>query len=264
MKPTWATSDGRIRLYLGDCLEVLPTLEACSVDAVVTDPIYGVSQPGVIHQKAEGKGIRNFDFFENDSPREATDLAVAAFRLTDRLLSAHGSGYAWMGHRQFCEVCIDLESRGWKTRFLVWSKSCPAPVPPGAGWPSGAELCLYWFKNGRRWSHNGKNAPYTNVIDADSYRYGKPGKVDHPTQKPLQCVEPLVEASSLPGDTVLDCFMGSGTTCIPCIRTGRQFVGIEKEPKYFEIAKWRIERELGRMPLFETPPTVLVNRELFE
>lgn len=251
---------GPCTLYRGDCLDVLPTLDAGSVDLVVTDPIYGVSQVGVIHQKANGKGTRNFDFFEGDSPQEAIDLAVAALRITDNLLTPSGSGYAWMGHRQFAEVCIDLERRGWKTRFLAWSKLYPAPAPPGSGWPSGAELCLYWFKPGRQWNHNGKNCPRSNVIHADSYRFGQPGKVDHPTQKPLECVEPLIVASSPQGGVVLDPFMGSGTTGVACIQTGRQFIGIEKEPKYFEIACRRIEQawrdERSRLPMPVEPVAV--------
>jgi site-specific DNA-methyltransferase (adenine-specific) len=70
---------------------------------------------------------------------------------------------------------------------------------------------------------------------------------------------------SLPADcvTILDPFMGSGTTGVACIRTGRRFIGIEKEPKYFEIAVKRIEAELQRHTLFEEPPKI-VQRSLID
>ncbi len=62
----------------------------------------------------------------------------------------------------------------------------------------------------------------------------------HPTQKPVALMEYMVKTYSDAGDTVLDPFMGSGTTGVACVKTGRKFIGIEKEPKYFEIAKRRI------------------------
>ena len=72
------------------------------------------------------------------------------------------------------------------------------------------------------------------ITDSNDKRY-------HPTQKPSELVEMLIKEYSKEGDTILDCFMGSGTTGIACVNTGRRFIGIEKERKYFEIAKQRIE-----------------------
>jgi len=73
----------------------------------------------------------------------------------------------------------------------------------------------------------------------------------HETPKPVELMQRIVETTTNPGDTVLDCFAGSGTTGIACIRTGRKFVGIEKDARYFEIARQRLERELaqGLLPL---------------
>lgn len=77
----------------------------------------------------------------------------------------------------------------------------------------------------------------------------------HPTQKPLGVIEWCL--THLPNsDIVLDPFMGSGTTGVACVRTGRKFIGIEKEPKYFDIAVKRIEAELNRAPLFDEPAVV--------
>ena len=73
----------------------------------------------------------------------------------------------------------------------------------------------------------------------------------HPTQKPVELCEYLIRTYSQEGDTVLDNCMGSGSTGVACIRTGRNFVGIEKEEKYFEIAKKRIEEERKSFSLWE-------------
>jgi len=186
------------------------------------------------------------DFFEGDRDWEATTETVRrAIELCADKLAPHGSIYAWVGHRQFGTVVNQLESKGWKTRFLVWSKECPVPPAPGSGWPSAAELCVYAYRSGRTWTAESlKDVPRSNVITADAYRFGQPGKVDHPTQKPLPTIMPLVRLSSRPGQTVLDCFMGSGTTGIECLRSGRHFIGIEKDPKHFQTAFERLRSEV--------------------
>jgi DNA modification methylase len=76
-------------------------------------------------------------------------------------------------------------------------------------------------------------------------------KGKHPCEKPLAMMEHIVRTSTRPGAVVLDCFAGSGTTGVACARLGRQFIGIEKNSKYFDIARQRLERELpqGRLPL---------------
>jgi site-specific DNA-methyltransferase (adenine-specific) len=239
LKPYY--SDAYCTLFLGDCRDVLPQLAPGSVDLVLTDPPYGVSLPGVGHW-GPSNGTRNFDFFPNDDLATSVALACEAAELCFPLLTPDASAYWWAGHRQFAVLSGLYEQRDWNTRFLVWSKECRCPPPPGAGWPSAAELCLYAWRHGRKWTHDGKNFPRSNVIVADSYRYGQPGKVAHPTQKPLEVVMPLIRASTLEGDTVLDCFSGSGTTLVAAKEMARRCVGVEIEESYCEITAKRLEQ----------------------
>ena len=251
--------DGAMTLYCGDCREILPTLG--KVDAVVTDPPYAVSVLGSVHISRPGKGARRLDFFTGDADWAGMIALVSeAAALSIDVLKADGSMYWWCGHRQFNCLTTLFEERGFSTRFLVWNKTCPAPPPPGAGWPSGAELCLYAYKPGR--TFNG--APRSNVLTGDSYRFGQPGKVDHPTQKPFHTVDPLVTVSSNRGETILDPFMGSGTTGVAAVKLGRRFIGIEIEPKYFDIACRRIEEATRQRDLFVEPPPAPKQAILFE
>lgn len=233
---------GDCTLILGDCLEILPTLN--KVDAVITDPPYSISLPGSSGSftRINRKGTRSLSFFAGD-----TDWPAMTASVVERIMAAAAlsplSLYCWCGHRQFGPLTEALEAAGYSTRFLVWKKTCPAPAPPRSGWQSGAELCIYAYKSGRFFA----DVQINNVIESDSFRFGQPGKVDHPTQKPVATIAPLITTSARPADTILDPFMGSGTTGVACAKLGRKFIGIEIEPKYFDIACRRIE-EAYRSP----------------
>ncbi len=241
MKPYY--SEDGITIYHGDCREVLPELEL--IDLVLTDPPYSVSVAGVGRWEMRYGRTDDLDFFDGDTDwSKMTGIVLNAIKLCCTALAPHGSLYAWCGHRQIGKLVDWLELEGWSTRFLVWSKECPVPPAPGSGWPNAAELCIYAYRSGRRWSYPGVFPLRSNVLTADGYRYGQPGKVDHPTQKPFGVVNPLIEASSSSGDLILDPFMGSGTTLRACKDLGRRGIGIEIEEKYCEIAAKRLAQKV--------------------
>jgi site-specific DNA-methyltransferase (adenine-specific) len=234
-------SDDAVTIFHGDCRQVLPALGDCA-DLIVTDPPYSLSIEGSTHQRKKGKGARRFDFFEGDgSWADMTSDVLSALRIasTTRVRAA----YVWCGHRQFGPILDQYERDGWATRFLVWTKPCPAPAPPGVGWDSAAELCVYAYREGRKWTPpTGTKAP--NVIVADSYRYGAVGKLDHPTQKPPPTAQRPIEFSSEADDMVLDPYMGSGTTLRVAKDLGRKAIGIERYEPYCEIAARRMGQEV--------------------
>jgi site-specific DNA-methyltransferase (adenine-specific) len=223
-----------ITIYHGDCREVLPKMPA--VDLLLTDPPYSLSVESD-HENLPGRGTRRLNFFDGD-----LDWATMTEAVIDRVIYAShlaDAAYVWCGHRQFGPLVEAFESQGFKTRFLVWRKSVPVPAPPGVGWDSAAELCIYAFRSGRKWiPPTGTKVP--NVLDADSYRHGQPGKNGHPTQKPMVTALRPIEYSTEPGDLVLDPFMGSGTTLAAAQQLGRRAIGIEIEEKYCEIAVQRL------------------------
>ncbi len=237
-------------LHNADCREVLAGMADASVDLVATDPPYSISIAGCKHVQNAGNGTRNLDFFPGDSDWRAMtfDVVLPAVRETTRILKPTGSAYWWCSHRQVSHIADVLELAGFKTRLIVWRKKCPPPAAPGSGWNSAAEICVYAYKPGRTW--NGGNRAPDSVIVSDSYRYGQPGKVDHPTQKPLACFRQPIYLSSNPGDLVLDPFTGSGTSGAVALSCGRRFVGCELSPEYAAIAKARLEDAARQPDLF--------------
>ncbi len=236
MKPYY--EDGSVTIYHGDCRDVLPALGP--IDLVLTDPPYSLSVDSD-HENRPGKGTRRLNFFAGDQ-----DWSRMTAGVVERVMLATSScaaAYVWCGHRQFGALVNAFESAGWRTRFLVWRKECPVPAPPGVGWDSAAELCVYAFRKGRKWlPPTGTKCP--NVLDDDAYRFGQPGKVDHPTQKPFGTTYPLIENSTAIGDLILDPFMGSDTTLRAAKDLGRRAIGIEIEEKYCEIAAERCRQEV--------------------
>ena len=199
---------GNATLYLGDCLEILPTLE--KVDAVITDPPYGIGMHGGKIGKAEYEILSNWD----DKPADVAP--ILALNLPTVL---------WGGN-----YFVVPPAQCW----LVWDKET-------AGVTTFADCELAWtnLPKAVRMIRHLWSGPYMRVKEK---RY-------HPTQKPARIME--WSLGHCPGETILDPFMGSGTTGVACMNLGRKFIGIEIEPKYFEIACQRIENAQRQQRMFE-------------
>lgn len=208
---------GDCELWLGDCREVLPTLG--KVDAVVTDPPYGIgfaAQP-TRYQRANGMTAVSWD------DGRADDSLIA------RLLEISSAAVIWGGNYFYLPP-----SRGW----LIWSKIGNAP--------SMADVEMAWTSlnmNARSFEKTVKSASLEKDLQT----------APHPTQKPVGLMEWSIEF--LPAaETILDPFMGSGTTGVACVNLGRRFIGVEIEPRYFDIACRRIEAAYRQPRLFTEPP----------
>lgn len=235
---------GDATLYLADCRDVLPTLP--KVDAVITDPPYGI--PHNFGTQIQKDGSRRTLEFEWDG-RQVNDAVLAACAHCATLADAQ---FWFCGLTQASYIAETLRRAGMTDKMAAWVKTCPPPAMPGNWWPSGYEIAVYAYRSGA-WFGD-KNPKRSNVFYSDSYRYGQPGKEDHPTQKPLGLTTTIVSSIVPLGGTALDCFMGSGTTGVACAQLGRKFIGIEIEPKYFDIACRRIEDAQRQAALFPHDP----------
>ena len=211
-----------VELYLGNCLEILPTLP--EVDAVIADPPYGVKiKFGKVKFARYGTHVVHHDspVFGDDKPFDpAPFLDIAPV-------------VALCGGNNFASRLPD--SRGW----IYWDKR------PNMKRNDFGDGELIWTNQDhviRKFTHMWNGV----LRDSQSGH-----KHYHPTEKPIALMVYLLNEYTKPGDVILDPFMGSGTTGVACIETGRNFIGIEIEPKYFEIAEKRIaEAQLQmRMPI---------------
>ena len=200
-QPDVVLDNGNIRLYCGDCLEILPTLEAGRVDAVVTYQPYACGK-----RWTGGTWFKN-GVYEIDKAKWDT---LAPQEAVESLLSIGKVQIVWGGN--YFKL---PPSRCW----LAWEKN---------SMPTMADFELAWTNLDR---------------PAKSMKRGRNGwKRQHPTEKPLDVMEWCVGFAG--EGTILDPFMGSGTTGVACVKTGRKFIGIELDRGYFDIAVKRIEKAL--------------------
>jgi DNA modification methylase len=206
---------------LGDCLEILP--EIGIVDAVVTDPPYGVLLGDAgIHKQAKNKIRLSYADFP-DTPEYVRDAVIPAIKIA---LSKAKRGLITPGTRNLFlypppdDIGVWFNPAG--TSIGRWGFNLSSPI-------------LYYGKNPRNVKKGGASSTWGH------FERNKELKEQHPCPKPLKFTTWAVNKASLEGETVLDPFMGTGTTGVACVNIQRRFIGIEINEKYFDVARRRIE-----------------------
>lgn len=236
-------ADG-VTLYCGDMLDVLPTLGP--VDHVITDPPYEAvmqNRWGVLSRNAPSSHVRHeaIGFEAIDPIRDDVAKAVKdACRGWGVLFCMAEGVRAWRDA---------IEATGAKyKRAMVWVKPDAMPQFNGQGPSVGHEMMVAaWYGDGySRWNGGGKPGTFIHTKNTSG--------AEHPTQKPLPLMRELVEYFSFCGDTVCDPFMGSGTTGVAAVKSGRRFIGIERDPKWFDLACRRVSEALKQADFFVARP----------
>ena len=220
---------GDCTLYLGDCLDILPTLG--KVDAVVTDPPYGT---GGWRRDKTGQGSNPRASLVKEEWDDGSTAWLAAVSPAP-VFSFVPPSPEWLG---------GFQRAGYKKfRWLYMKKLDPKPQVSGRIMWSVEPICVA--------SHDGFQLyGGTDWIEASTPRAGRDADgTGHPYQKPAEVLHWLLRKTL--ASTILDPFMGSGTTGVACVKLNRKFIGIEIEPKYFDIACKRIEDTYQRGLFFE-------------
>jgi DNA modification methylase len=226
----------RYTLHHGDCLDILPTLEAGSVGVVITDPPYGIGRANGMGGGGKGLAIRTEtirryggDWDSCRPPKQLFDY-IAQFETA----IVFGGNY-------FTDY---LPKSG---HWIVWDKENTMPSF------SDAELI---------WTNSKRNSVKIFVQSTNGLMGEEKNRV-HPTQKPIRLLTWLIENYTQKDDVILDPFMGSGSTGVAAMRTGRRFIGVEMDAGYFAIAQERIANAAGEF-LTTAKETAQGKRSLFD
>jgi site-specific DNA-methyltransferase (adenine-specific) len=234
---------GACTLLLGDCREVLPTLD--DVDAVITDPPYGVELTAKVTK--HNRITASTTYADTLAHMEALIPSFMAWTLrhSRRAVITPGIRLLFAYPPPVSLGCIFCPNGAGRDR---WGFGCFTPI-------------LYYGP-----------CPYLTTGTGsrpNSFASSHPGmhvtkeQWDHPCPKPISWMRWLVVRGSLPGETVCDPFLGSGTTGVACVQLGRAFVGVEIERRYFDIACQRIEEAYAQPDLFVPQPVRPQQQALF-
>lgn len=213
---------GDCALYQGDCLEIMPTFG--KVEAVVTDPPYGLG----------GAATEKNAYSSYSDGEKETEVLVKAMLKTAKAERV-------------------VMTPGQKLMFRY-----PEPSAVGAFYyPAGTGSCSWGFVGWQPIFYYGKDPSLADGKGRATNSFMSTEQAEpngHPCPKPIRAWQKVVKRATRSGETVLDPFMGSGTTGVACVKLGRRFIGIELEPKYFDIACKRIEQAYAQPDFFVEQP----------
>jgi site-specific DNA-methyltransferase (adenine-specific) len=240
------------QLICGDALEILSKIETCSVDLVCADPPYNLG-------KDYGTTIDRKEWCEYERFTK-TWLAEC-----ERILKSEGSIYVFMGVRFISRLHSLLEEMGFLFNgWIIWHYT--QGMGRKKGFSPRHEDILYFTKSSvftfnldsvrvpQKYYRERNNMQGANPGDVWAFshvHYSNPERENHPTQKPEGVVERIIRASSNEGDTILDPFVGSGTTCRVAKILGRNYIGIDINPEYIETASNRLAKPFEGFDSFD-------------
>ena len=199
----------------GDCLEVLAELPDKCVDCVITDPPYGMNY------------LSNWYKYKNPHGRIVGDYKFPTWVIDNSKRIARKAVLIFGRWENICDAKSPKS-------VIVWVKQNDTAGDLKHEYGRKWECIMFWPLEEHKF--NGR--------PSDVYRCGRTGNKLHPTQKPVELLSWLIRHNSDVGDTILDPFLGSGTTVVAAKQLGRKFIGIEIEEKYCEIARQRLAQDI--------------------
>tara|TARA_A100001037_G_scaffold31480_1_gene24814 strand:- start:12 stop:1109 length:1098 start_codon:yes stop_codon:yes gene_type:complete len=258
------------QILLGDCIEILDSLPAESVDVIFADPPYNLQLSGDLHRPNNSRvdGVEEqWDRFDSFAAYDRfTQAWLTAAR---RVLKPNGTLWVIGSYHNIYRVGATLQDLSyWILNDIVWVKTNPMPNFRGKRFTNAHETLLWCAKSKEaRYTFNYEAMKALNedlqmrsdwvmpLCTGQERLKNHKGEKAHPTQKPEAMLHRVILAASNPGDVILDPFFGTGTTGAVAKRLGRDFIGIEREAEYAEVAKKRISkiRTDADTSLLETP-----------
>lgn len=223
-------------IYCGDCLELMQDIPDGSVDFVLTDPPYEYENHGGGKSELANRKLvkeRHIDFISDGFDYNSVfDEFLRICKIPNILM--------FCSNKQVSRVMSWFENKKLSTTLLVWHKTNPIPFANGKHL-SDIEFLVYVHGKGATFNNDVplsyKSKLYTSSVVSNKARL-------HPTQKSVEQLCRYIKTFTKQDDVVLDCFVGSGTTCVAAIKENRRYIGIELDKGFFEIAQKRIKEEL--------------------
>lgn len=252
----WESPNGQSRLYQGDCLDVMASMPANSIDCIWTDPPYNLSNDGMTCVAGQMVKVNKGEWDRSRGVELDHEFNRAWLAACLRILKPNGTIWVSGTLHVYPSVGFAMQELGFRIlNDIVWEK--PAP-PPNLGcrcFTHSTEI-IFWATKAKK----GKDKYTFNYEQMKAENAGKQMKNvwrmpaplqeekrlgKHPTQKPVELIARCLRASTNSGDFVLDPFAGAGTTGVAALALGRQFIGIELDEQHGELAARRLASAVG-------------------
>lgn len=248
--------DKKISLLQGNSLEIMKDIPDESIDVIITDPPFFLSNDGITVQSGKQASVNKGDWDRSElvNPKMFYSDFLDESR---RILTPDGTIMIFGTMHSIYLVGYLLQEKNWKIlNNITWQKTNPAPNLSGRMFTHSTETILWARKNAKKGRHlfnyqlmkerNGgkqmKDVWSSATVSKKEKEFGR-----HPTQKPEWIMERLIEASTNIDSLILDPFIGSGTTAVAALNQGRRLIGIDLSEEYLEIAKKRIQKIEGHL-----------------
>lgn len=237
----------KLLLYNDDCLEILKKIKSDSIDLIFADPPYFLSNGGKSIRSGKVVSVNKGEWDKKENYEDITLFTKKWINECYKALKIGGSIWVSGTIHNIFDVKNAMDEVGFKIiNIIVWHKSDPPPLIYKNKFRFSYELII-WASKGFNHTFNYEdmfkinNAELEDVWTIPAVQMNEKKFGYHPTQKPEKLLERIIKSSSKEGETVLDPFMGSGTTCYVAKKLNRNYIGIEKDNKYFNISKRRID-----------------------
>lgn len=234
-------------LYNDDCIEVLKTLKANSIDLIFADPPYFLSNGGKSIHNGKVVSVNKGDWDDKSKYEDSLKFTENWISEAYRVLKFGGSIWVSGTVHNIFDVKSCLDKIGYKTiNIIAWHKSDPPPLIYKNKFKFSYELIIWASKGFKHTFNYDEMFKVSNEEMQDVWTIPAVSKSEkkfgyHPTQKPEALLERIIIATSNEKETVLDPFSGSGTTCYVAKKLNRKYIGIEKNKEFFNISKKRID-----------------------
>ena len=233
-------------LYLGDCIEVMKKLERNKVDLIFADPPYFLSNDGQSIRSGKVVSVNKGDWDKKENYDNVDSFTYNWLKECYRILKYDGTIWVSGTHHNIFDIEKNMKRIGFKIiNIVIWHKSDPPPLIYKNKFRFSYEFIIWAKKGGKHYfnydeMYSVNNQEMEDVWLMDAVQMSEKKHGYHPTQKPEALLDRIIKATSKEGDIVLDPFLGSGPTCYVAQKLNRKYIGIEKEKKYFNIAKDRL------------------------
>ncbi|MFI3251806.1 MAG: site-specific DNA-methyltransferase [bacterium] len=234
-------------LYNNDCLQVLPTLKERSIDMIFADPPYFLSNNGLSIKSGKVVSVNKGDWDKKENYEDTDKFTKEWIQQCYNVLKDTGTIWVSGTSHNIFDIQKYLKEVGFKIiNIIVWHKSDPPPLIYKNKFKFSYELIIWAKKSGKHCFN------YKDMFDIDTDEMQDVWTIPavqmhekkfgyHPTQKPEELLERIISSCTKKADIVLDPFMGSGTTCYVAKKLGRDYIGIEKDDKFYDIANKRVK-----------------------